>query len=795
MSLRRHFLLVSLAVFLAVWSVPALAQVVTTTLPVGNSPVFAATNTVTNTAYVANQLCSTPPCTVPGTVTVIDGATNSIKATVNVGINPGPIVANSVTNRIYVANTCGGDSTCQSRGTITIIDGATLATTNLTVGYVPSDIAINSLTNKIYVANECLGPGYPNSCPTCATGMTGTLTVIDGSTLATQNVPITCSPNGVAVNENTNTIYASSVGNLNDPSNGSVTVINGTTLSTQTLSTEMFTGKVRLNPGTNQIYAPNACSDQTCQNGGSVTVINGATLQTQNVAVGITPLFLAVDTASNNVYTANFCRDQTCTSGPAITLLNGTTLSATTFPVCHAGNSPADIEVNSVTNKIYFPCYGNGGTVLGIDGVTNAIIPIAVGDEPTATAINSATNTIYVPNAADNTVSVIGGATTLQLMAVPPCRLLDTRQGGGPIQGGTYQTFNLPQLASANGCANLSAAVASSLNVTLVPQNGRPVGYLTIWPTSQIQPVVSTMNSLDGRIKANAAIVPAGVAGAVNIYVADTADVVLDLDGYFTPPTSQTLQFHPLQPCRVADTRKSDFPQGLGTPHLSASTPRDFPVLESTCIPQNVNAVGYSFNITAIPYPDLGDPLSYLEVWPTGGEPAHPVSTLNNPTGTYVANAAIVEAGTGGEITAFASNDTDLAIDIDGYFSAPGSGAPGLSLYPTPPCRVIDTRKIGTGQPFTGVLNPPVDVAASPCGTASTSFAYVLNATVVPSPSLSYLTLWPDLHNQPVVSTLNAVDGWITSNMAIVPTSNGQIDAYAAGVTQLVLDISAYFAP
>ena len=32
-------------------------------------------------------------------------------------------------------------------------------------------------------------------------------------------------------------------------------------------------------------------------------------------------------------------------------------------------------------------------------------------------------------------------------------------------------------------------------------------------------------------------------------------------------------------------------------------------------------------------------------------------------------------------------------------------------------------------------------------------------------------------------------------SLAIVPTSNGSIDAYAAGMTQLILDISAYFAP
>ncbi len=55
--------------------------------------------------------------------------------------------------------------------------------------------------------------------------------------------------------------------------------------------------------------------------------------------------------------------------------------------------------------------------------------------------------------------------------------------------------------------------------------------------------------------------------------------------------------------------------------------------------------------------------------------------------------------------------------------------------------------------------------------------------------------LWPDGEQQPTVSTLNAEDGFITSNMAIVPTNNGSIDAYAAALTQLILDISGYFAP
>jgi hypothetical protein len=187
-----------------------------------------------------------------------------------------------------------------------------------------------------------------------------------------------------------------------------------------------------------------------------------------------------------------------------------------------------------------------------------------------------------------------------------------------------------------------------------------------------------------------------------------------------------------------------------------------------------------------------GHPVGYLSVWPTGqNQPV--VSTLNDQTGTIVANAAIVPAGTSGEVSVYATDNTQLVIDIDGYFAAEGQG--GLSLYPVAPCRVIDTRHVGSGQPFTGTLTPPVDVEHSQCGPPATAQAYVFNATVIPPGSLGYLTLWPDGGDRPTVSTLNAADGSITNNMAIVPSTNGKVDAYASGLTQLILDISSYFAP
>jgi hypothetical protein len=88
-----------------------------------------------------------------------------------------------------------------------------------------------------------------------------------------------------------------------------------------------------------------------------------------------------------------------------------------------------------------------------------------------------------------------------------------------------------------------------------------------------------------------------------------------------------------------------------------------------------------------------------------------------------------------------------------------------------------------------------VDVVDSVCEPPAAAKAYIFNATVVPTGALGYLTLWPDGATKPLVSTLNALDGSITNNMAIVPSTNGKVDAFASGITQLILDISSYFAP
>ena len=282
---------------------------------------------------------------------------------------------------------------------------------------------------------------------------------------------------------------------------------------------------------------------------------------------------------------------------------------------------------------------------------------------------------------ANFTTNPLTAANALRFIPATPCRLVDTRNPAGPLGGPSISAGGTRSFTVSGNCSIPSTALAYSLNLTVVPQG--TLGYVSMWPTGQSQPVVSTLNSIDGRIKSNAAIVPAGTGGAVSVFATNSTDVILDINGYFDSYTDPSaLQFYPLTPCRVADTRNGS--GALGGPSLLASQSRIFPIMSSVCgIPGN--ALAYSLNFTAIPQ----GPLGYLTVWPNGqSQPV--VSTLNAPTGAVTANAAIVPAGTAGAIELFVTNATDMAIDINGYFAAPATG--GLSLYNLTPCRIEDTR-------------------------------------------------------------------------------------------------------
>ncbi len=255
-----------------------------------------------------------------------------------------------------------------------------------------------------------------------------------------------------------------------------------------------------------------------------------------------------------------------------------------------------------------------------------------------------------------------GGPGSSSFYTATPCRVADTRgstgQFGGPSMfGGQTRDFPIPM----SSCPVPATSTAYSLNVTAVPGTTY-LGYLSAWPTGQSQPVVSTLNSWTGKVVANVAIVPAGTNGSVSVLVSDPADVVLDMNGYFGPPGGAgALAFYPVTPCRVADTRNPVSP--FGGPEMLAGATRSFAIPASACgVPST--AAAYSLNVTVVP----DAPLPYLTAWATGA-PQPNVSTLNSWDGSVVANAAIVPAGTNGEISIYVTANTNLVLDINGYFA------------------------------------------------------------------------------------------------------------------------------
>jgi hypothetical protein len=292
--------------------------------------------------------------------------------------------------------------------------------------------------------------------------------------------------------------------------------------------------------------------------------------------------------------------------------------------------------------------------------------------------------------------------TPLTYIPTGPCRVLDTRWhdgsfGGPALTAGVVRQVIIPDNPV---CAVPNTAAAYALNVTVVP-NTR-LGFLTLWPTGQDRPTVSTLNSLDGRVKAVAAVVGAGAGNAINLYANNDTDLVLDIVGYFVGPGNPTgLYYYPLPNyCELLNTVNPPSSDGLGGPALQAGVARSFQITnnQNCTIPSEASA--YSLNVTATPL--NGGHLGYITVWPS--DQAQPfTSTLNATTGTTVANAAIVEAGTGA-ISVYASADTNLEVYLNGYFGPANIGENSGTLCMSSR-RAAATIRVPTTSPINSITS------------------------------------------------------------------------------------------
>jgi hypothetical protein len=120
--------------------------------------------------------------------------------------------------------------------------------------------------------------------------------------------------------------------------------------------------------------------------------------------------------------------------------------------------------------------------------------------------------------------------------------------------------------------------------------------------------------------------------------------------------------FVAVTPCRLVDTRNAVAP--FGGPPFVASETRTYDVAAGPCTGLPVTAQAYSANFTLVNY---NGSAGFVTAHP-GGSSRPGVSTVNFGNGSAVANAAVVPTGAGGQISVFASDATNIIIDINGYF-------------------------------------------------------------------------------------------------------------------------------
>src|SRR5262245_3396444 len=173
----------------------------------------------------------------------------------------------------------------------------------------------------------------------------------------------------------------------------------------------------------------------------------------------------------------------------------------------------------------------------------------------------------------------------LPFIGISPCRVVDTRGTTVPPMPPGYGPPSLapgvPASYTLTGqCGIPAGAQAVSLNVTVVNPQG--VGFLTLYPQGTGQPLVSTLNFVQNKTTANAAIVPLGASGGISAVAGVSGtDLIVDVNGYFA--------------CTAADVSNAFVGLGAGNTTMTGqyNTGLGFGALGANTTGEKNTAVGY----------------------------------------------------------------------------------------------------------------------------------------------------------------------------------------------------------
>jgi len=270
---------------------------------------------------------------------------------------------------------------------------------------------------------------------------------------------------------------------------------------------------------------------------------------------------------------------------------------------------------------------------------------------------------------------------------VSPSRVCDTRAGTFACATGQVAAGSSLVVPMSSVPVSATAAV---VNITATNAGGQ--GFLTAFPTGNAAPTASVVNFTNGQTVADQATVQLGVngSGTPAITIANgpsnggPVDVVVDLQGYYAPPSStngNAGEYTGVRPARAADTRcfsspmtfcsaENIPPANAGALTIGAGGTDNIQVTGLAGVP-STGVSSVVVNVTAV---NATAP-SFFTVFATGStQPG--TSNENWAAGEVLSAKVIAPVGTNGQISIYNHSGTvDAVVDVEGFFSS--SSGPG----------------------------------------------------------------------------------------------------------------------
>jgi hypothetical protein len=248
-------------------------------------------------------------------------------------------------------------------------------------------------------------------------------------------------------------------------------------------------------------------------------------------------------------------------------------------------------------------------------------------------------------------------------------RVVDTRDDATDLTLRPGRALRVPVTGVA-GVPDDGTAVGVALNVTAVGTAGP--GWLRVWSCDDDEPDTSSVNyTAAGAIEPNAVVVPVGASGEVCVSTLTRTEVIVDVSGWFDAGLQAGSG-------RLVDTRDDTTRRTL-----RPGSDLRVPVTGRFGVPDDGTALGVALNVTAV---DPNGP-GWVRVWSCDA-PEPDTSSVNYlAAGAIEPNAVVVPVGASGEVCLSTLTDTEVIVDLTGWFDSGLRAASG---------RLADTR-IGLG--------------------------------------------------------------------------------------------------